>query len=56
MADIQDPNDALRSLDAPHGQQVDSYDFTSPDVSLDPFSNNWEGAGFDWSGSWLLNV
>ncbi|KAJ5207467.1 Transcription factor [Penicillium cf. griseofulvum] len=56
MADIQDPNDALRSLDAPPGQQVDAYDFASPDVSLDPFSNNWEGAGFDWSGSWLLNV
>jgi len=56
MADIQDPNDALRSLDAPPGQQADTYDFASLDVSLDPFSNNWEGAGFDWSGSWLLNV
>lgn len=56
MADIQDPNDALRSLGAPPGQQPDTYDFASLDVSLDPFSNNWEGAGFDWSGSWLLNV
>ncbi|KAJ6124559.1 transcriptional regulator family: Fungal Specific TF [Penicillium samsonianum] len=56
MADIQVPNDALRSLDAPPGQQVDTYDFASLDVSLDPFSNNWEGAGFDWSGSWLLNI
>jgi hypothetical protein len=56
LADIQNPNDTLRSLDAPPGQQVDNYDFASIDVSLDPFSNNWEGAGFDWSGSWLLNV
>ncbi|CAI7592295.1 unnamed protein product [Penicillium discolor] len=55
MADIQDP-DTLRSLDAPPGQQADNYDFASLDVSLDPFSNNWEGAGFDWSGSWLLNI
>lgn len=54
MADIQDP-DTLRSLDAP-GQQADPYDFASLDVNLDPFSNNWEGAGFDWSGSWLLNI
>lgn len=56
MADIQTPNDALRSLDAPPGQPVDTYDFASVDVGLDPFSNNWEGSGFDWSGSWLLNT
>jgi hypothetical protein len=56
LAEIQDqdPNDSLRSLDAPAGQE--NYDFASLDVSLDPLSNNWEGAGFDWSGSWLLNV
>ncbi|KAJ5502833.1 hypothetical protein N7463_005707 [Penicillium fimorum] len=55
MADIQTPSNAC-SLDAPPGQPVDAYDFASLDVSLDPFSNNWEGAGFDWSGSWLLNI
>ncbi|CAG7987086.1 unnamed protein product [Penicillium salamii] len=55
LADIQDPSEALQSLDATAGQQ-DNYDFASLDVSLDPFSNNWEGAGLDWSSSWLLNV
>ncbi|KAJ5339912.1 hypothetical protein N7452_006640 [Penicillium brevicompactum] len=55
LADIHASNDALRSLDTPSGQP-DNFDFASLDVSLDPFSNNWEGAGFDWSGSWLLNV
>ncbi|OQD82549.1 hypothetical protein PENANT_c021G07776 [Penicillium antarcticum] len=54
LAEIQDPNDTLRSLDDQPGQ--DNYDIAALDVSLDPFSNNWEGAGFDWSGSWLLNV
>lgn len=55
LADIQDPSDTNQSLDTPSGQHG-NYDFASLDVSLDPFSNNWEGAGFDWSGSWLLNV
>ncbi|CAG8333062.1 unnamed protein product [Penicillium salamii] len=55
LADIQDPSEVLQSLDATAGQQ-DNYDFASLDVSLDPFSNNWEGAGLDWSSSWLLNV
>ncbi|KAJ5143456.1 uncharacterized protein N7515_002243 [Penicillium bovifimosum] len=56
LTDIHDPNDGLGTIDGPAGQSIDAYDFTSLDVSLDPFSNNWEGAGFDWSGSWLLNI
>lgn len=55
LTEIHDPGDALRPLDVP-AQPVDTYDFASLDVSLDPFTNNWEGAGFDWSGSWLLNL
>ncbi|KAJ5542707.1 hypothetical protein N7461_008710, partial [Penicillium sp. DV-2018c] len=56
LADIHDPNDGLQAMGGPSGQSMDAYDFASLDVSLDPFSNNWEGAGFDWSGSWLLDI
>lgn len=35
---------------------ADSYGFATLDPSMDLFGTDWEGAGFDWSGSWLLNL
>lgn len=56
LADVQDPNDGLRPVDArPEEQLADDYNLAPLESRLDPFSTNWEGAGFDWSGSWLLN-
>lgn len=56
LTDVQDPNDSLRPLDArPDEQLTDDYNLPARETGLDPFSNNWEAADFDWSGSWLLN-
>ncbi|KAJ5115482.1 hypothetical protein NUU61_001241 [Penicillium alfredii] len=56
LPDIQDPNNGIRPLEARLGDALDSYDYTALDADIYPFSNDWEGAGFDWSGSWLLNL
>ncbi|CAL5872839.1 uncharacterized protein PFLUO_LOCUS7108 [Penicillium psychrofluorescens] len=57
LADLQEASDALHPFDTrPEEQLTENYDLTTLDADLDPFSNNWEGAGFDWSGSWLLNL
>ncbi|OQD73066.1 hypothetical protein PENDEC_c017G02871 [Penicillium decumbens] len=55
LADVQDPNDALPVFDTRPDEPVDAR-LPTLDSDMEPFGNNWEGSGFDWSGSWLLNI
>ncbi|KAJ5086149.1 transcriptional regulator family: Fungal Specific TF [Penicillium argentinense] len=56
LADVQEADDALPSYDTRPDDTVDNYNFPPLETNLEPFSTSWEGSGFDWSGSWLLNV
>lgn len=56
LADVQDSEDALPAFDNRLDQPVDGFGLPSLDAGLEPFGTNWEGSGFDWSGSWLLNI
>ena len=55
LAEVQDPHIALPASDAQTvDADFDGLGFVGPDMG--PLSIGWEGSGFDWSGSWLLNV
>ncbi|KAJ5697148.1 hypothetical protein N7488_010832 [Penicillium malachiteum] len=57
LAEVQDLTDTLPAFDArPEDMLVDFNFPLNPDSEMEPFGTNWEGSGFDWSGSWLLNV
>lgn len=56
LAEVQHPNESIQAFDTRPGEPVDSYGIGALDTNLEPFSSNWEGSGFDWSGSWLLNL
>ncbi|KAJ5403726.1 hypothetical protein N7509_003597 [Penicillium cosmopolitanum] len=56
LAEVQETDDALQPFDARPDDTVDTYSFPPLDTNLETFSTNWEGSGFDWSGSWLLNI
>lgn len=56
LADVQDPDDVLPAFDTRPDDPVDNFGFPPLDTNMVPFGTNWEGSGFDWSGSWLLNV
>ncbi|KAJ5121750.1 hypothetical protein N7526_008687, partial [Penicillium atrosanguineum] len=55
MADVQDA-DSLPAFETRPDEPVDPFGFQPLDTNLEPFGNSWEGSGFDWSGSWLLNI
>lgn len=55
LADVQD-SEALPAFETRPDEPVDTFGFPPLDHNLEPFSTSWEGSGFDWSGSWLLNV
>ncbi|KAJ5718868.1 uncharacterized protein N7483_009950 [Penicillium malachiteum] len=57
LAEVQDLTDTLPAFDTrPEDMLVDFNFPLNPDSEMEPFGTNWEGSGFDWSGSWLLNV
>lgn len=55
LAEVQE-TDTLQPFDARPDETVDNYNFPPLDTNLELFGTNWEGSGFDWSGSWLLNI
>ncbi|KAF3393943.1 Acetamidase regulatory protein [Penicillium rolfsii] len=56
LADVQDSDAAVQPFNGPPDDAPDDFGFPALDTSLEPFTSNWEGSGFDWSGSWLLNL
>lgn len=56
LADVQDPDETLPSFDPRPEEPGDSFGFSALDANMEPFGTTWEGSGFDWSGSWLLNI
>lgn len=56
LAELQESNEALQTFNTRPEDAMDNYNFPL-DSNLDTtFGTNWEGSGFDWSGSWLLNI
>ncbi|KAJ5156936.1 uncharacterized protein N7482_008036 [Penicillium canariense] len=55
LAEVQDSDEAVPPFDT-HPLDTDEFAFPALDTSMEPFTSNWEGSGFDWSGSWLLSV
>ncbi|KAJ5483991.1 hypothetical protein N7539_005787 [Penicillium diatomitis] len=58
LAEVQEaePAGVLSSLNTHVGVSMDDYGLPTLDTSMEAFTNSWEGSGFDWSGSWLLNI
>lgn len=56
LADVQDPDETLPSFDPRPEEPGESFGFGPLDANMEPFGTTWEGSGFDWSGSWLLNI
>jgi hypothetical protein len=56
LAEVQETDDALQPFDARPDEAVDNYNFPPLDTNMETFGTSWEGSGFDWSGSWLLNI
>lgn len=56
LADVQDPDETLPSFAPRPEEPGDSFGFPALDANMEPFGSTWEGSGFDWSGSWLLNI
>lgn len=56
LADVQDPDETLPNFDSRREEPGDGLGFPVPDANLELFGTTWEGSGFDWSGSWLLNI
>lgn len=57
LAEVQDSDEAVQPFNAqPADEAADDFGFPALDTSMEPFTSNWEGSGFDWSGSWLLNI
>ncbi|EPS28112.1 hypothetical protein PDE_03058 [Penicillium oxalicum 114-2] len=56
MAEVQEPDGVIQSLSTRADAPVDDFGLPALDTNLEAFSNSWEGSGFDWSGSWLLNI
>lgn len=56
LADVQEPSDALPRFDVRPEDAMGNFGDAALDGNMDPFGTNWEGSGFDWSGSWLLNI
>jgi hypothetical protein len=56
LAEVQDSDEAVQPFNTQPDEAADDFGFPSLDTSMEPFTSNWEGSGFDWSGSWLLNI
>lgn len=56
LAEVQDPEAALPAFEARPDETVENYASPTLDTGIELFGTDWEGSGFDWSGSWLLNV
>ncbi|KAJ5921616.1 hypothetical protein N7454_009090 [Penicillium verhagenii] len=56
LAEVQDPEAALSPFETRQEDNFDNYSFPALDTNMEIFGTDWEGSGFDWSGSWLLNV
>lgn len=56
LAEVQDPEETLHAFNTRPEGVVDHYGINDLDTDLGPFTSSWEGSGFDWSGSWLLNL
>ncbi|KAJ5803653.1 uncharacterized protein N7503_006103 [Penicillium pulvis] len=56
LAEVQDPEAALPAFEARPDETVENYASPTLDTGMELFGTDWEGSGFDWSGSWLLNV
>ncbi|KAJ5278702.1 hypothetical protein N7478_004074 [Penicillium angulare] len=56
LAELQDPTDALPTIDPRPDDLLDNFDLPLLNNDLESFGTSWEGSGFDWSGSWLLNL
>ena len=55
LAELQDPVVAPAFSARPEDTLGD-FNFPLLNSDMEIYGTNWEGAGFDWSGSWLLNV
>lgn len=56
LAEVQTPDNALPELGNRPEPATDNFGFPALETNMDLFGTDWEGAGFDWSGSWLLNL
>lgn len=56
LAEVQDADEAIQPFSTQPEAPADDFGFPALDTSMEPFTSNWEGSGFDWSGSWLLNI
>ncbi|KAJ5179108.1 hypothetical protein N7492_002318 [Penicillium capsulatum] len=56
LAEVQDPGETLQAFNPRPEGTVDNYGISQLDADMEPFTSSWEGSGFDWSGSWLLNL
>lgn len=56
LADVQDADETSSSFAPRPEHPAETFSFPALDGSMDSFGTNWEGSGFDWSGSWLLNI
>ncbi|KAJ5636902.1 transcriptional regulator family: Fungal Specific TF [Penicillium longicatenatum] len=56
LAEVLDPEAALPAFETRPEDTIDSYASPTLDTGMELFGTDWEGSGFDWSGSWLLNV
>ncbi|KAJ5654719.1 hypothetical protein N7490_001722 [Penicillium lividum] len=56
LAEVHDPEVMLPAFEARPEDTVDNDSIPALEMNLELFGTAWEGSGFDWSGSWLLNV
>ncbi|KAJ5573369.1 uncharacterized protein N7459_007796 [Penicillium hispanicum] len=56
LVEVQNRDDVLPTFDAQAEVTMNTCGFADPNSNMEPFGTSWEGSGFDWSGSWLLNI
>ncbi|KAJ5245830.1 hypothetical protein N7468_000813 [Penicillium chermesinum] len=56
LTELQTSDNSLPEIDTSSEPIMDNDGIPALDTTMDPFGSDWEGAGFDWSGSWLLSL